>query len=109
MSVAALKPMRSSPIGETSAPSKSTCNVTGRVVPRTVRSPSSSHVLSRSAFTRGRPEGDRREVLDVEEVGTLEVAVAVVVAGAQAGGADLDLDVGVLGLLGDGDAARARR
>jgi hypothetical protein len=51
-SVAALKPTRSSPIGEMSAPSKSTCSVTALVVSRTVRSPSTSQVASGSAVTR---------------------------------------------------------
>jgi len=50
-SVAALNPMRSSPSGETSAPSKSTCRVTGLVVSRTVRSPATSQVLSANEVT----------------------------------------------------------
>src|SRR5437016_2853195 len=50
-SVAALKPTRSSPMGEAPPPSKSTCRVMGLVVPCTVRSPASSQVLSRSGFT----------------------------------------------------------
>lgn len=47
MSVAALKPTRSSPIGAVSASSKSTWRVTGLVVSRTVGSPTTSHVAGR--------------------------------------------------------------
>src|SRR5438477_1820054 len=50
-SVAALKPMRSSPMGEAPPPSNSTWSVTGFVVPCTVRSPASSQVSSPRSFT----------------------------------------------------------
>ena len=58
-----------------------------------------------SSSHRGGPEGDGRVALDVEEVAASQVGVTVVVPGAEAGGADVCLDVGVLRLLGDGDAA----
>src|SRR5437667_318524 len=50
-----------------------------------------------------RREGDRRVVLDVEEVAALEVRVTVIVSRAHAGRVDLHLDMRVLRVLGNRD------
>jgi hypothetical protein len=68
--------------------------------------------LVAGALNTGALEGDRRELLDVEEVGRTQVSITPVVGGVDAGRIDLDLNgrqSGVLAVVkdGTGDAGKA--
>src|SRR5437870_13842496 len=59
-------------------------------------------VVAQRLYARRR-EGDRRVVLDIEEVAAGEVGITVAVSRAHAGHADFHLDAGLGGLFVDGD------